>query len=167
MLFTHNKKLFLENLDQILNTAGKSRNWLNQQVFGKSVKGRARGDLWRSNQKEINLSQAVKAAHIVNKSVDELLSPNKTVEYGRVEPVSYYARSQNKGLDREPQSVNMLLTMAQEILESNTSYSVSLTANIQCFYKAVKNEEKLFQHERRLSALEKKQKRKNTKRKTM
>ena len=57
-----------------------------------------------------------------------------------------------------PRSTETLLFMTKEILNSDTSYSVSLRANIECFYKALKNEKKLLDHEKRIEALERKRK---------
>ena len=51
-------------------------------------------------------------------------------------------------------SIDQLLSMAREILESGMSYGTSLAVNIQSFHEAMETRRKLMDHEKRLGALE-------------
>lgn len=153
-----NRTVFLNNLDAILSRIGKSHNWFNMKVFGASPKGRARGDLWRPKQKEISLSIVKKAASLLHKSVDELLLSGKKIEYEDEAPKIFYIGDQKKAKDYMAPSIDRLLSMAREILESGMIYGASLAANIQCFQEALETRRQLIDHEKRLAVLEEKNK---------
>ena len=70
------KAAFLANIAHILKEKQRSHAWLNRLIFGEDSEKRPRNNLFRSDQKSINFSIAVKAAGILNRSVEELLKDN-------------------------------------------------------------------------------------------
>lgn len=97
-----------------------------------------------------SLQYIIAVARATNKSIEYYLYGNKYES----KPIIFRVADPDGKESFNKRSLESLLSMAKEILESGMTYGASLEANIESFHEAVKTRQQFMELERRVAALE-------------